>query len=419
MTYITPWSDGVKPAGANIDIKASTMQHTLLQAIAATVQKLTLEQKAAMDEATYTFIFKSGNNYVLLLPSDEHNDSSVDTTIWSPPETVLEDATEISIWGINAAGAKVLLYLQSLDFSVDNTNYIESQLKAGAGGGGPSLQQLIVTGASEHIYTLPASGAYKTYKIYKSAGNLKIDADTVNVLSEADANTSFSYKLSANGDGNTTVFQNYFRPYINPLTGTIKSASIIKNANIGLRYWEELVANLVAGTAGSTIKMKILDSTGAALHTNFVTIAPAEYARIPLLRPIVLTATSGSQTVWNLTSLSNADAFINELGVLANVILVELAKDGTNYTVLAKTTDFTEDITNPMAPKITLVSGTGVISGTSKLRVSYIVNIALSNTTIKLQIQLNRVDGGDTSPSITPLPGDASNYVMGGQVAII
>lgn len=418
MAYLSSWSDGIKPKGADIaavkaktdiigasvalesagnlaavktktdllDVVPSALQHTLLSAIASTVQKMTLMQKAAMDGAIYVGIEKSGNNYLL-------------------GTTLFNDATEYSVpplsgTYIQTGGASYTILTNSTITIGITTNDLGNERHIYGG----------YTKNSTNVVDVVLIGSGIGTNTWQTGNISVIQNDVIRFWHHADG--------SEWGQGKT--YNACVKSVTSPsLTGIIKSNAIVKDANIGLRYWGDINANLVAGAAGSTIKAKICNSAGTALHSNFVTIAAAEYARIPLERPVVLTATSGSQTVWNFTSLSNADAFINELGVLAKAIIVELALDGSTYTTLKEVTDFNEDISNILAPKITLVSGTGVVSGTSKLRATYIVNIPLSNTTIKLQVQLNRVVATDTSPSIQPFVGDATKYVGAGQVVIL
>lgn len=402
----------IEMSRARTDITA-TKRAVYITSAAAT-PNLTLEQKAAMDEATYSGTGKSGDAYVITTATEtltangsggsEAKDSKVTfvkiTTTQSG--TISSLATNIQ----TAAGSfRMALYTDAAGVPGTLLNESSSIVVPGTGWVTATIPATAVVASSS--YWIAAQYSTAVCQVYFSAG------------SDAYENQAYgafpATATSSAGNGANMRAENAYLL----TTGTIKSAAIAKNVDIGLRYWGDICANLVAGAAGSTIKAKICDSAGTALHSNFVTIAASEYARIPLMRPVALTATSGSQTVWNFTSLSNADAFINELGVLAKAILVELALDGSTYSVLEETTDYTEDISNILAPKITLVSGTGVISGTSKLRATYIVNVALSNTTIKLQIQLNRVASGDTSPSITPLVGDATKYVSAGQVVVI
>jgi len=357
-------------------------QTTLLQAIAATVQKLTLEQKAAMDETTYSDVYKSGNNYVIM------GNAGSDLT-----EVQTQSATYVIVKSFTLTEDCTLVQFDHKGESDGNvlTGYtINSALAA-------------------DVVELQQNYALSTYATFTKTL----------VASNGDVVRIWQHGLTHVDVDITWIRNVYLKAFTSGTSGYITSAAIAKDTNIGLRYWGDTIANLVAGAAGSTIAAKICDSAGTPLHSNFVTIASSEYARIPLERPVVLTASSGGQTVWDFTSLSNADAFINELGVLAKALIVELALDGTNYTVLKEVTDFSEDISDILAPRITLVSGMGVVSGTSKLRATYIVNIPLSNTTIKLQVQLNRLAAGDTSPSIQPLVGDATKYVSAGQVAII
>jgi len=433
-----------------------TGQTTLLQAIASTVQKLTLEQKAVMDEATYDDIEKSGNNYIIeniLNPYSQTfetlnlgdlngQDSWSGDVLWDVINTDHAGATgtqsilatsenstpTISRTVLSYINGICIFYFKFNYGGGDGTaNYIKAILKDGA----TAKITITWTRATTVIDVNSTScgtfaeGTWAKVEVKFSGGNnidyVKID-DVEKITNQAvtytkiDVISLLGYSI---GNQSNRFDEISFTDLTNIISGTIKSASITKDANIGLRYWGDTMANLVAGAAGSTIAAKICDSAGTPLHSNFVTIASSEYARIPLERPVVLTASSGGQTVWDFTSLSNADAFINELGVLAKALIVELALDGTNYTVLKEVTNFNEDIINILAPRITLVSGMGVVNGTSKLRATYIVNISLSNTTIKLQVQLNRLAVGDTSPSIQPFVGDATKYVGAGQVAII
>ncbi len=460
-------SDATPFAGGNVDVKASSMQRTLLASIAATVQKLILEQKAAMDETTFSSLSKSANNYVIFPNNISLISGFSDLTAYTKTDPnshlTVNSATKVTAAGLagsesaylrkdggaanindfdmefdfqitaNNGGSGACNLVAISDDAVDNNGYVgTNSVSVRYVPVGNNIQLIYqVSTQLGSSYAISLSTQYYC-KFYRSNNRTRLEIRTgsqtgtlVASMEGTTDSTVYRYVSVFYSNNNATytlsgdIDNVGFAALTGATSGNVKSAAIAKDANIGLRYWGDIVANLVAGAAGSTIAMKILDSTGTPLHTNFVTIASSEYSRIPLERPVVLTATSGSQTVWNFTSLSNANAFINELGVLAKALLVELALDGTNYTVLKEVTDYTEDISNIKAPKITLVSGAGVISGSSKLRITYIVNIALNNTTIKVQIQLNRTAGGDTSPSIQPFVGDATKYVSAGQVAII
>lgn len=437
---------------SNADLKLSAVQHTLLSVLAGTAQKLTLEQKAAMDETSYSGITKSGNNYVL----DNGNVTYTKVNVVGETNTAsraMKSITPVGNFSYNFEINVTTMAIPSIAAPLiicDSNGNIDSGISNGVGcvlgDGSPSLTiskwvagartsgtGIGLTAGTLYYCTLARSETTLTLSVYTNSArtNHEISSpQTLTVVSDAFGFISVANNYAGLGGTRTYFVQNlegqvfttysvYGNLVIGFTTGSINSNTITKDANIGLRYWSDIGANLITGASGSTVKMKILNSAGSALHTNYVTIASGEYLRIPLERPVTITATSGSQTVWNFTSLSNADALINELGVLAKAILVELALDGTNYTVLREVADYTEDISNILAPKITLVSSSGIVSGTSKLRATYIVNIPLSNTTIKLQIQLNRVAVGDTSPSIQPHIGDATKYVSAGQVAIV
>ncbi len=441
-----------------VDVQLSRMQLSVLQAIAKG-EALTLEQKAAMDAGTAVGVVQTDNQYVLgaLLILNAILGGAGAAAITKNSSTKISfsgNSRNVSAWAATQLDSVT-------DFSIDFEAFISDDCDGGIFGLADSAGTLsgatkvpnglfvalagstilkiqhMTNGTAASSATISYTLSTLYYCTFSRAGNtvtLSVFDDSARTTHHAgspvtynDATpTAFTQLLfcSTSFDGGNDAGAYYIQNptgdvVIVALSGTLISSAIAKDANIGLRYWGDIRANLVAGAAGSTIAMKICNSAGTALHTNYVTIPSTEYARIPLERAVILTATSGSQTVWNFTSLTNADAFINELGVLAKALIVELAIDGTNYTVLNEGTDFAEDISNILAPKITLVSGAGVTNAVSKLRATYIVNIPLSNTTIKLQVQLNRIAVGDTSPSIQPLVGDATKYVSAGQVAIV
>lgn len=417
-------SDSTPFAGANIDAKISSIAVAASQPQIAQPQ-LTLPIKAAMDDTTLVGTIKSGNDYLL----------SNNYTVGGTGRSDAGGSGEITATKIVAALTEsivtLLAYIPSPAGNSRAAIYTDNS--------GTPLTLLNESGSQVSVsgfnsYTIPSTaltgGTTYWIAINQDSGfNLAALAGTPGTNTRAFkawAYGAFQATLSGITLDNIVPFMGYVSSIT---TGTIKSNSIAKNTNIGLRYWGSINWNLVAGAALSTVAIKICDSSGNPLHTNFVTIDPSEFARFPLLRPVVLTAGSNGQTTWNLTTLgsgsNSGDALINELGVLAEAVLVELATNGSTYTTLIRTNDptsiavgqFYEDITNSIAPQIK-TNGTGIVISTSKLRVSYIVNIALSNTTIKLQIQLNRNASGDTSPSIQLL-ADNSNYVQAGQVAIV
>ena len=365
-----------------VDTKISTMQHTLLQAIAAMGQKPTIRVNATMDEATYSTIMKSGNNYVLVYSTDYYD----------PPDLA----------GVGGSGVIAEIGTpQTIDAS---GNYIIS------------IDRYCPVVVSGCYYKIDAGAwvtvDYSTQTTWATFTTAPVALTVGNVIhfGSVSQNTTAGREHTRN--------RNILKQFTTDF-GTIKSNAIASDANL-IRYFEKLKLNLDKGTSthATPLQLKIFgnaDAYAAPLNTNWVTIPESEYAELLLERRIEKTATSNTQTTWDFTSLTNIDALINEIGC-QYVLLVEQANDGSTYSILTENVDYYVDLTVRTAPRITLVSGTGIVDTVSKLRATMIVNIldideATKNTAIKVQIQENRTDSSETSPAIQPLPVATTQYV--------
>lgn len=367
----------------NLDVKASIMQNSILRAIAAMGQKPTIRVNAQMDEATYNTIQKTATNYIISGASPDNQLTQYYTT----------SASYVLHYGITATAAR-----SGIRFSAH----------CGGGSGNYSIGYTINSTNVNDVVTMYSGAVQKTLEDYTIA---IANGDVVRIWGKSN-DGQYAYISEVYLLGGTT-------------SGTIKSNAIAADANL-IRYFEKLKMNLSKGTSTHATPQQIkifgsADSYAAALNSNWVTIPEAEYAELLLERKIVKTATGNGQTIWDFTSLTNTDALINEIGC-QYVLLVEQANDGSTYSILTENVDYYIDLTLRTAPRISLVSGTGVVSGTSKIRATMVVDVlkidaATKNTGIKIQIQENRTNSSETSPSIQPLPVATTQYISADYVA--
>jgi|GEM_PF-6886240 hypothetical protein len=186
-----------------------------------------------------------------------------------------------------------------------------------------------------------------------------------------------------------------------------------------------------ASTAAAPVQAEIYgdaDGYTAALNaTTKFTIDPANPI-INFKRTDTTKAAAGSsQTVWTMTSAGDLPALsgaahgtilAQEVGV-GSVLAVEKSVNGsfTDTAVLVEGTDYTINSANRKATVITLTSGTGIVSGQSKLRITWIADVAKlesspNNAILKIKFYLNRTNSGETTPAVQQLTIGTAKYVF-------
>lgn len=351
----------------------------------------TLQVLGTMDEATYSNIVKSGNNYILdnLTLSDDYSLAEV-SKLYDPTCTICKTITATAI-----------------------RTGIQLQMKSTMGtvGWGYSINSETVncaTGGSTE------SATYVTQNIYAAIAN----ADIIRIGYYTYNHTSSSAYLR----------NAYLYGTGEPLSGNVLSAAISTDAAV-LSFYKQLKILVANGTSthATPVQAEIYgsaDSYAAALNTTKFTIDPTD-PRIILKRDALdtITASSNTQTVWNMTVAGGMAALPNHGTILATqigvaaVLVVEksILGDFSDTVVLTENTDYVVDYSTRTATKITLSSGTGIVSTQSKLRFSWIADVmkidgATNNTALKVKLYLNRTSTSETSPTIEPIAIGSGKY---------
>ncbi len=138
-------------------------------------------------------------------------------------------------------------------------------------------------------------------------------------------------------------------------------------------------------------------------------------------------AGSNNQTTWTLTSAGDMETLsgsahgtilAQEVGV-GSITTIEKSTNGlfTDTVVLTEDVDYVIDSSNRKSTVITLTSGTGIVSSQSKLRITWVADVAktentVNNAILKVKFYLNRTSSGETSPSVQQLSIGTSKYVF-------
>jgi hypothetical protein len=260
--------------------------------------------------------------------------------------------------------------------------------------------------AATYLYRGAAAGAY--YQTYAYNGSLP---NTVGTL------------VGRQGLLKATYYMYTYSP-----TGSVTSSAISTDTGIISLYKQlKIQSNNGTSTNSAPVQLELYgdsDAYSMPLNTTKFTIDPAD-PRIILKRYALdtITASSNTQTLWNMTVAGGMTAKPNhgtilatEIGV-ASVLIVEKSILGTfdDAIVLTENTDYTVDYSTRTATKIIMASGTGIVSGQSKIRISWIADVikvgATHNTALKLKIYLNRTNDSETSPSIQPIALGSGKYI--------
>ena len=347
-----------------------------------------LQVLAAMNELTYFGITKSGNNYILelFLCTLYPYSTTSETTVAVPNLIYTVTATGTVTIGLDALRTPAD-YGGSVSYRKNGGSWI-AIFNYGAGvdaawytrtvtsvavTAGDTIEWGITSVAGATIYT-------KNYTVNQAqlTGNILLDA-----VASVSAVLSFFKHLK-------TLVSNGGSTHATPV-----QAEIYGNA----------------------------DSYATPLNSTKFTIAPAD-PRIILKRDALdtITASSASQTVWNMTVAGGMPALPNHGSILATqigvafVLVVEksILGDFSDTVVLAENTDYVVDSSTRTAIKITLTSGTGIVNAQSKIRISWIADVlkvgATNNTALKIKLYLNRTATSEASPSIQPLPLGTAKY---------
>lgn len=428
----------------------------------------TLQVLGTMDEATYVGIEKSGNNYQIF-SAEESQDFTTFTEI-DPGTKITITATKVDVASESSNVSRVYKSITSMnDFTINMEIYCtqasESWYNAGFTGLADAITQYsdagfdgvgflrisdnninlkvakVVNGAltlgtaisigvnTLRYITLSRKGTTLTLSVFSDSGRTTHITGSPKTLTVVNDNYNIFHVLNTDVTSNN-VASYYIQNAVNKslLLADIVSAAISSDAAV-LSFFKHLKANVSNGTSSHATPVQAeiygdADSYAAPLNaTTKFTIDPTD-PRIILKRDALdtITASSGSQTVWNMTVAGGMAALPNhgsilaqEIGV-ASVLVVEKSILGnfSDTVVLTEETDYIVDYSTRTATKITLTSGTGIVNAQSKLRLSWIADVmkvgATHNTALKLKIHLNRTNVTETSPDIEPISLGTAKY---------
>ena len=408
-----------------------------------------LQVLAAMDEATLVLLESVSNNYILYNSGalyDNHNDNSIDGAKWT---IVTQDASG----GVSTIEETASSYLRLYTYSSVNGTYSIAHIRSNAaltfpvfvyvtssynsvGTAQNTVNQLRLTGSTSGSISVAFSSYVDltSFKITDNSGgsytvkNLNTGTTVTDNLVGAIRIEYYSSSMwSSAGAGSCSAEIKVDVTGYASLTGNINSAAISSDAAVlaFFKHLKTLVSN-GASTHATPVQAEIYgnaDSYATPLNSTKFTIAPAD-PRIILKRDALdtITASSASQTVWNMTVAGGLPALPNHGSILAtligvaSVLVVEKSILGnwTDTVVLAENTDYVVDYSTRTATKIILTSGTGIVNAQSKIRISWIADVlkvgATNNTALKIKLYLNRTATSEASPSIQPLPLGTAKY---------
>jgi len=421
----------------------------------------TLQVLAAMDEATYFGAMSKIGYYSLLTDYlfddyDLFNDASFNTELWTSTLTSCF-STGYSTYTLEESGGTLNF---ATSFTYDPAHYNEcgisyvvtnqtntrwyAYIKAtSAGTADGTIAQISAIGSETHTYSIPCDDTYRDIAIVLQSGYVIIYINGVIVLSEADVETSLQLRIylrSGKGSGTSSTSATITVDTTRK-TGTTTNYAVTNSGNSGniltnaissdaavLSFFKHLKTLVSNGdsTHATPVQAEIYgnaDSYATALNSTKFTIAPAD-PRIILKRDALdtITASSASQTVWNMTvaggmpALPNHGTILATLIGVASVLVVEksVLGDFSDTVVLTENTDYVVDYSTRTATKIILTSGTGIVNAQSKIRISWIADVlkvgATNNTALKLKLYLNRTSSAETSPNIQPIPLGSAKY---------
>ncbi len=434
----------------------------------------TLQVLAAMDEATYSNIEKSGTDYKLLSGSDlsEWVETDPNSRLTISPNKVdfnqlqdIDPNTNIYIAKTYAGdfnlnfeyfcseygneGNPGIGFMVATDGTIRYTlagatrmgfvpfNSTTAYLKKYTGATETHTTTAITIALSTVYYcTLSRVGTTVTLSVYTDSART-VHATGSPVSFTETTTTSYSGVGAAwnSGSGGNFGAVGYYQN-ITPLgtaatAGNLSSAAISSDSAV-LSFFKHLKNNISNGssTHATPVQAEIYgnaDSYAAALHTTKFTITPAD-PRIILKRDAIdtITASSANQTVWNMTVAGGLPAvsganhgtiLATQIGVAA-ILVVEksILGDFTDAVVLVEGTDYVVDYSTRTATKITLTSGAGIVNAQSKLRLTWIADVmkidgATNNTALKCKLYLNRTAVGEATPSIQLIELGSGKYV--------
>lgn len=401
-----------------------------------------LQVLGTMDETTYAYMIKSGNDYILdpytILDFYSKNNQSSDIT-FNTTNNRNAIGQAFTSGGSNAVLNAVQFYLSKTGNPLNNITAVLYAATGTIGTDGLPTGGALAT--SEPIASSTLTGSFALYTFifstpYNLLANTKYAISLENTPEAGATVLVGTDSTSPTHAGNTyhrdtaayvsvpshdTIF--YTLTAIGQTSGNIFSNVIAADSAV-LSFYKHL--KLKTSNGGSThatpVQAEIYgnaDSYAAALHATKFTINPAD-PRIILKRDALdtITASSANQTVWNMTVAGGLPALngnnhgtilATEIGV-ASILAVEksILGDWTDTVVLAENTDYIIDYSTRTATKITLTSGAGIVNGQSKIRLTWISDImkidgATNNTALKCKLYLNRTVSGEASPSIQPI----------------
>ena len=391
---------------------------------------------AAMDELTYSGIAKSGNNYVI---------SGYTEVNPTPTGTNASNVFTYAMKFVAGATASILSVGLNISAAVGGTKVRVGVYSDNAGMPvtllGSSVQNTISNVNGWLDFSLQSPVAVTSGTTYWVA----FDSDTLNSPTnryKSVASGDTRYQATGMGtpwsDAGPLTTGNDMRYGDNTgIAGNILSMETASDAAI-LAYFKLLGVNVSNGTSShaTPVQAEIYanhtpDVYTTPLDSTKFTIAPTD-PTIQLIRQVVdashdyatyITASSGSQTAWNMTVAGGMPALpahdtilATQVGV-ASILLVEKSILGTfaDTVILTEGVDYMVDYSARTATRVNLTSGTGIVNAQSKLRISWVADIvkmeSTNNTALKLKVYLNRTNTGETSPSIQPLSIGTAKYL--------
>jgi len=467
MKYIKDGANFISITSVEIDSDKDFKQHKLtgvnIPTLEALIQQIhpTLQVLSEMDETTYSNVEKSGSNYQL--PSSS---TPEDLTTWTETDgqgLITVTSAKADVVGETSNGPLSLIYKAASlpgDFTLDfETYYTYSNATWGHGIGvsanisakwkaSPVTCIVVNSGPGNILHadksidgTITHSTANITFvlgtlyycRLARSGSTVSLSvfsdsARTTHITGSPQSFTetsiaAYAYIAAVWNSGYDTAVETMYHQnikYSPPLTGNLFSNAASADSAV-LSFYKYLKSKVSNGgsTHATPIQAEIYgnaDSYAAPLNATKITIDPAD-PRIILKRDALdtITASAGSQTVWNMTVAGGMAAKPNHGTILAteigvsSILAIELTKAGdySDTVVLIENVDYVVDYSTRTATKITLASGTGILNAQSKIRLSWIADVlkvsGTHNTALKVKLYLNRTATSETSPDIEPI----------------
>jgi hypothetical protein len=421
---------------------------------------------AAMDEATYDGITKSGNNYVLGDPYysqtfDSLNNGDLNTQDDWSGSTNFDVQAVVYQGGSGKAIENGVSSTASIDRSILSREYGTAICYLRQAQAGNDIHFILMESSSErfdvmlhddgHIkyhnnagsdVNLPTDITWSVDTWYKieikfdctTNKYVSIKIDDVEKGSNLDATPSSEIdkiRLQRGGGPGNTYHDNIS---ISGESGAVLTYAIAANAAV-LSFFSHLKGKFSNGARSHALPIGVEifgngDSYAAALNGTTKFKIDVADPRIELYRTDdSVVAKSNTQTDWTLDDNATNGAFAakttsthetilaEEIGC-ASVVLVEKSVNGafTDTEILIEDDDYTVDYSTITATKIIITSAEAadIVISQSKLRITWIADVedieGTANTALKMKIYLNRTAVTEASPEIQKIDLGTDKY---------